>query len=172
MKGLAIPFCVLGTIILSSCGLLLEEENRIVAKVGGEPIQVRELKEQIRGLPFEERAGANDVAEDVRIKARLQILQGMAVSQLILLEAEARGEVVSEEEIHAALTRQYSGQEGNEGFSQESQDVPSREHEDEGERYTDREIEEMRKELVLEKLTAMVTSDDAPPPGTPSPRLA
>lgn len=160
VKKLAISFCILGTVALSACGLLVEEGGEPLAEVAGELIRARDLQEEIRHLPFEERAKANDVAEDVRVEVRRKALNKMVVRKMLLLEAEDLGIDVSEEEIEAALASERSGPGAAGGAGEDSQGEASKGHGHEGEAHTDREVEEMREELIAEKVMATKTSDD------------
>jgi len=148
---------ILAIALIPACGLMLEEGRKVVAEIGGEPIRVEDLTRRIRGLPFEERVWTNAANEATRIEARRRVLENLIVEKLMLLEAESRGETVSDEEIIARGRERYNPARG---LLQEMRDG-GHSHENGGEKYTRREIEKTRERIMIEKLTEKEFSDAA-----------
>ena len=151
---------ILAIALIPACGLMLEEGRKVVAEIGGEPIRVEDLTRRIRGLPFEERAWTNAANEAARIEARRRVLENLIVEKLMLLEAESRGETVSDEEIEEIITREREKQNAARGLLQEMRDG-GHSHENGGEEYTRQEIGKIRERIMVEKLTEKEFSDAA-----------
>ncbi len=152
--------CILALLLIPACGLLVEEDRAVVADVGGERVRLGDLKSRIRALPFEERAKTSHEDPSVRVAARRKVLEDIVLDRLLLLEAEASGETVSDEEIEAALERER----GSRGVAESATEgMPSGEqtHEPGGEEHTRREIEEARESILISKLSRKQFSDAA-----------
>jgi hypothetical protein len=128
----------------------LEKGGEVVAEIGEDAIRVRDIQSRIRDLSFERRAEANDTAPAKRIEVRRSILKEMVAENIMLLEAQDRGFVVSDEEIDGYLDTQEKQEEA--AARQEDVDAaaPSRRHKHEG--HADWEVEQARADLLREKL--------------------
>jgi hypothetical protein len=152
--------CVLALLLVPACGLLVEEDLAVVADVGGERVRLGDLKSRIRALPFEERAKTSQEDPSVRVAARRKVLEDIVRAKLLLLEAEASGETVSDEEIEAALERER-GSEGVAESTTEGIQGGAQTHEHGGEEHTRREIKEARESILISKLSRKQFSDAA-----------
>jgi len=152
--------CILALLLIPACGLLLEEDRSVVADVGGERVRLGDLKSRIRALPFEERAKTNHADPSVRAAARRKVLEDIVLARLLLLEAEASGETVADEEIEAALEREQ-GSRGVAESTTEGIRGGAQTHEHGGEEHTRREIEEARESILISKLSRKQFSDAA-----------
>jgi len=162
MKKIGLLFCVLLIFIVPACGLLLEKGREVVAEVAGEPIRARDLQAEIRSLPFDQRAEANDTDPEVRFETRSRVLREMVTERIMVLEAEAVGLEVTEEEILEILAGLEQGQDAE---PDEAQDLggaaTGRSHEHDEGAHSEREMEEVRRFLLIEKLKAGELSDEA-----------
>jgi hypothetical protein len=152
--------CVLALLLVPACGLLVEEDRAVVADVGGERVRLGDLKSRIRALPFEERAKTSHADPSVRAVARRKVLEDIVLDRLMLLEAEASGETVSDEEIEAALERER-GSRGVAESTTEGIRGGAQTHEHGGEEHTRREIKEARESILISKLSTKQFSDAA-----------
>lgn len=160
MRGCIILFFV---VFVPSCGLLLDEGREVVAEVGGEPIRLRDLQRRIRSLPFEVRAKANDAEESVCLNMRRFFLKGLINEKLFLMEAEARGIQVSDEEIENAFNRNEEHEEALDDVvnTMEDDGAERHDHTHGGEGHSSSEINLMREKFMIEKLKDMLFSDEA-----------
>jgi hypothetical protein len=145
-------------VLLPACGLLLERGREVVAEVGGEPIHLKDFLLRVRSLDFEQRTRANDSDLEVSTKTRRDILNQMVIERLMILEAEDRGIIISEEEIAQKLGSASQPGGADEEHSQESQEGA---HKHEKDAHAQWEIEEARNRLLIEKLKEEETSDAA-----------
>ncbi|RJP25936.1 MAG: peptidyl-prolyl cis-trans isomerase [Candidatus Abyssobacteria bacterium SURF_5] len=135
---------------LTGCGLLVDQGRQVMAEVGGKPIRRDDLMARIRMLPFEERAKTNDPDQAVRLDARRSLLENIIIEELLILEAESRGNQVSDEEVFAVLEARE--QEEQEAELEEGMGGTSA-HEHKGEDgHSKQEINEVRRQLMVQKM--------------------
>lgn len=155
--------CALWLLLIPACGLLVEKDRAVVAEVAGEPIRVRDLQSLVREMPFEQRARTNDTNSKVRLEARQKILQTIVAEKLMVLEAESRRLQVSDKEIAQVLSSQEVRQTATQSAVENVQGAASgsggHEHGEGG--HSQREIEEARRRLLIEKLQAAELSEAA-----------
>jgi hypothetical protein len=161
MRKVRTWFYVLMLIATPACGLLLEEGREVVADVGGESIRLKDLMQKIRTLPFDERARTNDANESVRLEARRSVLNSIINERLLVMEAEARGITVSDEEIYAAFEMEERKEQSLNGVIEGMEGAGSNHgHSHENEEHTRQEITEMRGRLLIKKLADMQFLDE------------
>ena len=150
-------------IIVSACGLLVEEEREVLAEVGGDPIRLNDLLRRIRELPFERRARTNDTDKSVRLEARRSVLTALVKEELLAKEAEARRIEVSDEQAEAALEREEAREHTMDGLISEDMKgaVGGHEHSHGDEGHSRSEIKEIRRKLMVEHMLATELSDEA-----------
>ncbi len=137
--------------LIPACGLLLEKGNEIVAEIGKDVVRVRDLQSRIRDISFERRAEANDTIPARRIEVRRGILEEMVAERIMVLEAQDRGYVVSEEEIDAYLEAKEQQEKAAVGDGEYiDAGTPSRGHEHE--EHAKWEVDKARSDLLIKKV--------------------
>jgi hypothetical protein len=162
MRKSAYLLCAYLLVLLPACGLLLEKEREVIAEITGEqPIRLKDLHEQIRGMAFEERAMANNPDLEVAVQARRNILQKIVVDRLMVLEAQERGITISEEEMERALGSMAQPPEADEGHAEGVQEggASGRAHKHEEDEHSQWEIEEAHNKLLIDKILIEELSD-------------
>jgi hypothetical protein len=144
---------VLFLLFFPACGLLVDEGRQVIAKVGKEPVRLDELLVRIRALPFEQRARTNDSDPSVRLQIRRALLDAIIVEKLLVQEAKTRRIEVSDEEVELKLIEREEAQghespEAVEGMG----GAGSHEHKDGEQEHSKREINEMRLQLMVQKM--------------------
>ena len=137
--------------LIPACGLLLEKGGEVVAEISKDVIRIRDLQSRIRNLSFEKRAEANDTMPAKRIEARRRILKEMVIEKVMVLEAQDRGFVVSDEEIDEYLNVQEKQEEAAAG-GEEHVETAAPTHGHKHEEHAGWEVEQARGELLREKL--------------------
>jgi hypothetical protein len=128
----------------------------------GEQIRVKELLAEIRTLPFEKRAKTNDADVTVRLDTRRDILNSMINRRLFVMEAEARGIKVSDEEIEAAFHDEEEKEQSVETLMEGMKGTGAgHEHAHGSEGHTRDELKKMHDDLIMEKLLGDQITDDA-----------
>ena len=156
-------FCIWMLLLVSACGLLVEEGRGVLAEVGGDPIRLNDLFRRIRELPFERRAQTNDPDEAIRLEARRSVLMTLINEKLLAKEAETRGIAVSDEEVEAAFEHEEERKNAMGGFIGEDLGgaMSGHDHSHGGEGHTRSERKDMRQRLAIEKMLALQLSDVA-----------
>jgi post-segregation antitoxin (ccd killing protein) len=144
-------------LLVSACGLLVEEGRQVVAEVGGEPIRLDHVLRRIRELPFQERAKTNDPNEAVRMQARLGVLEELVVEQLLQQEARARGVEVSDEEVYAALEEEERKESASAPQTEGDGNIHEHGHAHD---HSGAEVKEMREKLMMTKLLKQQFSEE------------
>lgn len=132
------------SVVLVSCGALLEEEYEEVARVGSESIAWGAVKERIRLQPLEMRVKASQSEE-----VAMNLLEKMIEEKLLVQEAKKLGFTATEEDIVAAQQRNQAlaAQRIAEEFSGIGEDLTSGREED-----MPQSVEAIEEEIIREKL--------------------
>jgi hypothetical protein len=139
--------------LTAGCGLLVDQGQQVLAKVGNESIRLDELLERIRTLPFEQRAKTNDSDQSIRLQSRKSLLEQLVTEELLIQEAKARNIVVSDGEVGAVLAKKEDSQDSippdmAEGIGGASEHEGKHNHE----QHSKGEISRIRLQLMVQKM--------------------